>query len=216
MKKLVLACGATVLLDDEDYERIPKTGWYLTGKKRNDCSNNRKTVYAMHDKYGKMHRWILGITNDHLLIDHIDKNGLNNQKSNLRVVSSSLNKRNQSTTIANKFNFNGIAYERNGAYQRIRVNWSEGEPTWTESFGWRAKNRSKTFSFNKYNYDLNRILKEAVLFRIKKMKENGYLIDERSTTIERILLENEDVDMEKILGISFQDCFSRVALNNVK
>lgn len=216
MKKFILTCGAEILLDDEDYERIPKKGWYLTGYKRSDCSHDRKTVYAIHDTYGRMHRWILGLTDNKILVDHIDKNGLNNQKSNLRLVSSSLNKKNQSTTVANKFNFNGIRYEDNGKYQRIRVSWTEGKPIWIEGFGWRAKERTRTFSLKKYNYDLNQILREAILFRIKKMKENGYLIDERSTTIEKILLEKEYVNMEQLLNISFQECFSRVALNNAK
>lgn len=78
MKEFKLACGATVLLDDEDYERIPKTGWYLSEEKRSDNGYLRKTRYAVHDVYGRMHRWILGITDSSILVDHIDHNGLNN------------------------------------------------------------------------------------------------------------------------------------------
>jgi hypothetical protein len=39
------------------------------------------------------------------------------------------------------------------------------------------------------------------------MRENEYLIDERSTTIEKILLENETPNMEEILGIKFSEIF---------
>lgn len=152
-----------------------------------------------------MHRWILGVKDEKVLVDHIDHNGLNNQKSNLRIVSCGQNKKNQTTVANNKFNFNGIYLEK-GKYPRIRVRWSEGEPEWKYE-GWRAKTKTKGFSLKTYNYDYNRILREAVLFRIQKMRENDYLIDERSTTIEKILLENENPNMEEILGISFKDIF---------
>ena len=39
------------------------------------------------------------------------------------------------------------------------------------------------------------------------IKENDYLLDERSTTIERILLENENPNMGEILGIFFKEVF---------
>ena len=38
MKIFTMTCGAEVLLDDEDYERLPKTGWYLSPRKR--CDSN--------------------------------------------------------------------------------------------------------------------------------------------------------------------------------
>lgn len=152
-----------------------------------------------------MHRWILEVTNERVLIDHIDHNGLNNQKGNLRIVTSSQNKKNQTAIVNNKFHFNGISLEK-GKFPRIRVKWSEGEPEWKYE-GWRAISKSKSFNLKKYGYDYNKILKDAVLFRIQKMKENGYLIDERSTTIERILLKNENPDMEEILDINFKEIF---------
>lgn len=202
-----MTCGKIVLLDDEDYERLDKNGWYLTPEYReeNGIKIKRKTRYATHDIYGKMHRWVLGITDSQILIDHIDHNGLNNQKSNLRLVSSSQNKKNQSVVSSNKFNFNGISLEKS-SYPRIRVRWSAGDIEYKYD-GKRAKQYSKSFNIKKYNNNYNKILKDAILFRITKMKENGYLLDERSTTIEKILLENEEPDMEAILGISFKTIF---------
>lgn len=207
IKELKLTCGEVVLLDDEDYERIDKTGWYLTPENRNENGNLnvRKTRYATHDTYGKMHRWILGITDSKIVVDHIDHNGLNNQKSNLRTVTSSQNKKNQTLVKNNKFNFNGISFE-NSKSPRIRVRWSSGEVEYKYN-GYRAKQHSKSFNLKKYNYDYNRILRDAILFRIDRMKENDYLLDERSTTIERILLENENPNMEEILNISFKEIF---------
>ena len=151
-----------------------------------------------------MHRWVLGIE-DSQIIDHIDGNGLNNQKSNLRIVSCSINKKNQSIVATNKFNFNGISYEKS-PYGRIRVRWSEGIPEYKYG-GYRAKQKSKSFNLRKYNNNYNLVLKDAILFRIEKMRENDYLIDERSTTIEKILLNENEPNMSEILGIDLSAIF---------
>lgn len=41
----------------------------------------------------------------------------------------------------------------------------------------------------------------------ERIPKTGYLLDERSTTIERILLEEENPNMEEILGINFKEIF---------
>lgn len=61
MKIFKMKCSAEVMLDDEDYDKLPKTGWYLSGA-YHDNGALRKTKYAIHDTYGKMHRYILGLT----------------------------------------------------------------------------------------------------------------------------------------------------------
>lgn len=110
----------------------------------------------MHDIYGKMHRWILNITDSSILVDHIDGNGLNNQKNNLRTVTSSLNKKNQRLLNNQKFHFNGISLEKcKNGYSRIRVRWSEGESFWKYS-GYRAEQKVKSFNCKDYDYDYNK------------------------------------------------------------
>ena len=44
--------------------------------------------------------------------------------------------------------------------------------------------------------------------RNKKCRENDYILDERSTTIERIISENPNIDIEKILGINLYEIIS--------
>lgn len=74
----------TALIDDEDYGFLNQFRWCI--------QKNKHTIYVIHNKYrskGKnevilMHRLIMNPAND-LEIDHIDHNGLNNQKHNLRI-----------------------------------------------------------------------------------------------------------------------------------
>lgn len=200
--KFKLASGAIVSIDKVDYNKLPtKTGWY----EQKESQNNAKTSYVVHDNYGRLHRVILGIEDPNILIDHIDRNGLNNTRDNLRVVTNSENKRNQNVVSNNKFNFNGLSYEkpRGNRVGRIKVRYSTSE---YDKKAKRYKAKTKSFGEAKYGANYNKMVRDAVLFRLKKMKEFGYTIDERSETIERKCRES-DYNMEKILDISFNDIF---------
>lgn len=48
------------------------------------------------------------------------------------------------------------------------------------------------------------------------MKEFGYILDERSTTIEKYLLETEKPNMSELLNINYQEILSRVGLSKPK
>ena len=74
-----------VLVDDEDYPVLSRLNWYLSD-----------TGYAITDtpvKHLKMHKLLVGAIGKKV-IDHTDRNKLNNQKDNLRIVSQSVNVRN--------------------------------------------------------------------------------------------------------------------------
>lgn len=89
MKEIKLTKGYVALVDDEDYEKVNSIKWHI--------NKGKKTVYAHHmenilngRKYVGMHRLIMN-TPDGLDVDHIDGNGLNNQKYNLRNCTRSEN-----------------------------------------------------------------------------------------------------------------------------
>lgn len=219
MKEFILTCGAKVLLDDEDYERIPKTGWYLSRKE----VHNPNTDYVQHDTYGKMHRWILGIMPNEqpdIVVDHINRNGLDNRKENLRLCTTSINKRNQNVSKNNTLHFSGVSIEINKKYRtsRFRVVWSEGDSFICKDNKRRAKQKRKSFSFQLNDYEsIIKALKNAILFRIEKCKENDYKLDERSTTIEKAILNNPNINIEKLLGIDLKEIvLSRVGSSESK
>ena len=187
-----------VLLDDNDYKNISQmSGWHI----QKEQYLNSNTNYVAHDKYGRLHRYLLGITDSKILIDHIDRNGLNCQRKNLRITTCSKNKRNSNTLPNNKFHFNGLSFEKpsNNRKWRIKVSYQTNERLTDNKF------KQKTKSFGPTSgKDFNTLVKEAVLFRISKMREYGYIIDERSETIEKkCLMDNPN--MEEILEISFKD-----------
>src|SRR4028119_2171584 len=94
MKEIQLTQGYKAMVDDEDYERLSEVKWF-THKSGN-------TFYACgcfkEDGVRKsisMHRYLFAYISRGMVVDHIDGNGLNNQKENLRVCSRSENCRNR-------------------------------------------------------------------------------------------------------------------------
>lgn len=77
------------MVDDEDYERCSKYKWWAKP------SLNKNQIYGegwVNKKDVKLHRFICNCSKgDGILIEHIDMNGLNNQKSNLNTNGTYLN-----------------------------------------------------------------------------------------------------------------------------
>lgn len=210
MKIFKMTCGEEVLLDDEDYERLPKTGWFLVNK---EC-HNPNTNYATHEKYGLLHRWVLGLRpgiDSKLVVDHINHNGLDNRKENLRIVSTSQNKRNITTHYPNNpLHYCGVNLEirEEAPTNRFRAKWNEGEPTLWADGKRRAKQKTTSFPFARNVKECREALCKAILYRNQKCRENGYILDERSTTIEAEILNNPNCLVEDLLGIDIQICLA--------
>ena len=93
-KYIPLTQGLFSIVDDEDYEYLSQWKWY--------ANRNYYTYYAMRhttNKTGKntticIHTQLLG-KKDNLYVDHIDGDGLNNQRSNIRHVTPSQNNENR-------------------------------------------------------------------------------------------------------------------------
>jgi HNH endonuclease len=100
VKTITLSQGKQALVDDEDYEWLLGGGNWSAAKRndgtdlyyavRNNPDNRRRQEY--------MHCVIMDVCSENgiaqgMFVDHIDGNGLNNQKANLEIVSSNENTR---------------------------------------------------------------------------------------------------------------------------
>ncbi len=116
MKTINLTKGYVALVDDDDYERLSMLKWSATVKKTNIYAS----VYVA-GKNKRMHRIIMNAPPE-LQVDHIDGNGLNNQKSNLRLCTNSQNsmnkgKRNENTSSKYK----GVYYVKAAKSYRAEI-----------------------------------------------------------------------------------------------
>lgn len=94
-----------ILVSDEDCDLLNKYKWQI----RKSGNNN----YAISSHFGKsilMHRLILEPNSD-MVVDHIDGNGLNNCRENLRIVSQQKNVWISTKRKTNKSGYVGVRME---------------------------------------------------------------------------------------------------------
>ena len=112
MKRIPLTQGKFALVDDEDYEDLFRYKWQA------HCAYN--TFYAQRriqvnkkQSIEFMHRRVLGLKpGDGKCTDHIDRNGLNNQRRNLRIATASQNNYNQTKQHNNTSGFKGVSWNK--------------------------------------------------------------------------------------------------------
>ena len=114
MKEIKLTQGKVTLVDDEDFEYLNQWKWY--------ANKIGKIFYAYRSEWLKdkqvrkfilMHRLIMQV-NTGLYIDHINHDGLDNRKQNLRIVSNRVNSWNR----INKSEYTGV-YKHRRKYKAI-------------------------------------------------------------------------------------------------
>lgn len=108
-----LTRGFQAVIDDDDLPLVEGISWQAMKGQRS------RTVYAKGFTKGSqhtrklvsMHRLIVGAQPGQL-VDHIDMDGLNNQRSNLRIVDYVKNARHRSMLRNNSSGFRGVTFVR--------------------------------------------------------------------------------------------------------
>ncbi|HUT46458.1 MAG TPA: AP2 domain-containing protein [Sedimentisphaerales bacterium] len=101
-----LTRGLFAVVDAEDYLWLSRYTWFAEGTDKN--------FYAVRKAGGKsvkMHRQIMNAP-DHLVVDHIDHNGLNNRKENLRICTFAENCRNLRASRHKSSKFKGVHWHK--------------------------------------------------------------------------------------------------------
>lgn len=111
MKQIPLTQGKVALVDDEDYDFLMQWKWTLASSKGKEYAHRRKKIGDLYYTF-KMHRVILEIANSETKADHKDGNGLNNQRSNLRIATQQENCFNRKSRIDKPSLFKGVSIER--------------------------------------------------------------------------------------------------------
>jgi len=118
LKTIELSNGQFALIDDEDFERVSSRHWHV-----DDAGYARTNIWSGGKKSAapRMHRFILGVTDRKVHIDHINGNKLDNRKSNLRVCSASDNLKNRGKQRNNTSGYKGVIYDKERSKWRAEI-----------------------------------------------------------------------------------------------
>lgn len=97
------------MVDDSDFEELSKYKWRIN--KVGSRIYATRTILTERGRRGMtMHRHLTGETDRKIDIDHKDGNQLNNQRSNLRRATRSLNNANQKISVRNLSGYKGVHF----------------------------------------------------------------------------------------------------------
>ena len=98
-----------VFVDEEDYPLIAPHRWHIASIKRSFYAST-----TIKGKTVRMHRLILGFPDG--LVDHKNRNGLDNRQRNLRVCSYAENRYNVRKKRGSKSPYKGVTHTKEGRY----------------------------------------------------------------------------------------------------
>lgn len=119
MREMKLTQGRVSLVDDDAFAELSQYNWH--------ASKSGATFYSTRHAHPtgaglgkvKMHHTVIGHPPNGLVVDHIDGNGLNNQRANLRFFSVRQNQQNQVLTTAKKHSrYPGVSLYCKGSWVR--------------------------------------------------------------------------------------------------
>ena len=165
MKKIPLNRGLFALVDDDDYEYLSQYRWRV--------HKDKNTCYACTNTNGlriRMHRMIMNARAGYD-VDHIDGDGLNNQKQNLREVTRRQNA--QNIHMPTSSIFPGVSWHKKSRkWQANAV--VDGKKKWIGQYG------NEEEAFAAYCEFVQKVLGEEVIFdpSIPKTKTTHEVMDD--------------------------------------
>jgi len=111
VKTISLSQSKVALVDDSDYELLSRFIWCAQKTSHNYYAARYSRVSESEQKYIYMHRIILNAP-DGIETDHINGDGLDNQRSNLRLCTHAENLRCQRLTYKSSTGFKGVDFDK--------------------------------------------------------------------------------------------------------
>lgn len=130
MKTLTLTRGLVALIDDGDFDRVRQIEWYASKP-----NGKRTTIYArsktkVNGQYTSLHRFVMEAPGN-LCVDHINGDGLDCRRSNMRLATTSQNLHNRGPLASNTSGYKGVTKQDSRWAVFIRHN---GEPIYLGRF----------------------------------------------------------------------------------
>src|SRR5262245_55156316 len=125
MPSKILNNGFILLFDEEDRQIVESHEWYAMKQPHchiyyvvapiRDAKTRRQTTTV------RFHRLVMGVTDPKIGVDHINRNGLDNRRQNLRLASQAQNLGNTKTRTDNRSGYKGVGFHRQSRLWRARL-----------------------------------------------------------------------------------------------
>ncbi len=133
VREIPLRRGGVALIDDDDYKKIAAFRWNIRKDGYVEYAARYIQINGKNVRIS-MHRVILNLSHrDGTIVDHINGNGLDNRKTNLRIVTSSLNRYNCRMRYNNTSGYRGISWHRKDKKWRVSICF-KGKQFWCGEF----------------------------------------------------------------------------------
>jgi hypothetical protein len=109
-RRIPLTQGKFAIVDPDDYHRLSKYKWQTDSERRRTSYARRMANLDGKRKCVLMHREIIPVP-DNMVVDHINHNGLDNRKANLRPATVAQNACNRRHTKDAK-KFKGLVWDK--------------------------------------------------------------------------------------------------------
>lgn len=111
MRQIELTRGKYAQIDNEDYEYLSQFKWYAEKKKCGRYYARRSIITKGVKKGAWMHREIMGPPRE-MSIDHINGDGLDNRRENLRTCTHQQNMCNRKSRKDSTSKYLGVSWEK--------------------------------------------------------------------------------------------------------
>ena len=109
---VVLTGGKVALIDYDDMGLVGRHTWHAYQNRDGTWYARTNLPSGSRPASLRMHRLVAGLGSGRdVVVDHINGNGLDNRKANLRVASQSENMMNRGATRANRCGFKGVYFD---------------------------------------------------------------------------------------------------------
>lgn len=107
MKEILTTKGQYAIVDDEDFDTLNASRWYLS-----PYGYAARTLFHKGVKKTELMHRIIMRTPKGMEIDHISMNRLDNRKENLRIVERCQNAWNRKVTSRSKSGIKGVSFDK--------------------------------------------------------------------------------------------------------
>lgn len=114
-KLIALTQGQFAIVDDDDFEWLNQWRWWAWKTRAGFYARRKVAAGKYKRRVVNMHRLLVNGLESWQLVDHIDRNPLNNQRANLRACTIGQNRANSRLENRNTSGYKGVSWNKRSA-----------------------------------------------------------------------------------------------------